>query len=457
VIERALVDYYRCPDEFVKMSLAGELSADSGYFRFGPNICYGQSTCGSRSRVLTKGLYDTTAAVTAGSSLCVPFDPSQVVDNFRLERYPVDSRNLDALRQTFWQKRLYYSFRRFMPATMRRALQRTYFRDWQSLPFPGWPVDVTVDQILERLLFLSLQGQGVVRMPFVWFWPDGAPSCAVVTHDVETSAGRDRCSWLMDVDDSYGIKASFQIVPEERYAVPGAFLDEIRARGFEINVHDLNHDGSLFSNRAEFQRRAQRINQYAREFGARGFRSGQLYRHPDWFEALEFAYDMSLPNTGHLEVQRGGCCTIMPYFIGEIVELPLTTTQDYSLFYILKDFSNDIWKSQIESVVGRHGLVSFIAHPDYLVAQPAQKAYRALLDSLSRLREATRCWVALPGEVERWWRERSRMTLVPDGERWRIEGPGNERARIAYAVLDGDGLAYSVDSASQNRHVSSGS
>ena len=51
MIERALVDYYRCPEEFVKMSLAGELSADSGFFRFGSNIGYGQSSHGTRCSV----------------------------------------------------------------------------------------------------------------------------------------------------------------------------------------------------------------------------------------------------------------------------------------------------------------------------------------------------------------------------------------------------------------------
>jgi hypothetical protein len=34
------------------------------------------------------------------------------------------------------------------------------------------------------------------------------------------------------------------------------------------------------------------------------------------------------------------------------------------------------------------------------------------------------------------------MTLVSDGKGWRIEGPGKERARLAYAKLDGDRLLY---------------
>src|SRR5262245_35239454 len=154
---------------------------------------------------------------------------------------------------------------------------------------------------------------------------------------------------------------------------------------------------------------------------------------------------MSLPNAGHLEIQRGGCCTVMPYFIGDVVELPLTTTQDYTLFHILGDFSNDVWKNQIESIISRHGLVSLIVHPDYQTDDRTRRAYLSLLDQLASLREAGRSWLALPGDVERWWRARSRMTLVRDGDAWRVEGDGKERARVAYAELDGDELVYRLE------------
>ena len=121
----------------------------------------------------------------------------------------------------------------------------------------------------------------------------------------------------------------------------------LRARGFEVNLHDLNHDGHLFADQDAFLRHARRINDYAPEFGCRGFRSGAMYREQDWFEAFEFSYDMSVPNVAHLEPQRGGCCTVMPYFIGDLLELPLTTAQDYSLFHILGDYSTTLWKEQI--------------------------------------------------------------------------------------------------------------
>src|SRR5262249_58907776 len=140
------------------------------------------------------------------------------------------------------------------------------------------------------------------------------------------------------------------------------------------NPQSLNLVGRFSSGGEESARRAPRISRYARDFGARGFRSGALYRHPDWYGAFDIAYDMSLPNAAHLEVQRGGCCTVMPYFIGDIVELPLTTTQDYSLFHIVKDPSTEVWKNQIELIISRHGLVSFIVHPDYVDDEATERA-----------------------------------------------------------------------------------
>ena len=150
----------------------------------------------------------------------------------------------------------------------------------------------------------------------------------------------------MDIDDSFGIKASFQIVPEERYSAPFNLMDTMRNRGFEVNIQDLNHDGRLFDNKEEFLRRASIVNKYAQLQKAKGFRAAMLYRRPDWYDNLDFSFDMSMPNVAHLDPQRGGCCTVLPYFIGRILELPVTTTQDYTLFHIL---------NQRSSVCGKHG------------------------------------------------------------------------------------------------------
>jgi hypothetical protein len=91
---------------------------------------------------------------------------------------------------------------------------------------------------------------------------------------------------------------------------------------------------------------------------------------------------MSVPNVAHLDPQPGGCCTVMPYFIGNILELPVTTTQDYTLFNILDEHSTELWKRQIELIMENYGLMSFIVHPDYIVAPSKRRIYEELLSHI---------------------------------------------------------------------------
>jgi len=45
------------------------------------------------------------------------------------------------------------------------------------------------------------------------------------------------------------------------------------------------------------------------------------------------------------------------------------------------------------------------------------------------------------------------MKLVPQGDGWRIEGEGNQRARIAYAREHDEQLVYSLTPQSQRQNV----
>ena len=78
-------------------------------------------------------------------------------------------------------------------------------------------------------------------------------------------------------------------------------------------------------------------------------------------------------------------------------------------------------------------------------AQHNRVIFETLLEYLARLRESGSVWFALPGEVNQWWRQRSKMRLIRHGSDWKVEGKGSERARIAYAgLLDGK-LTYRID------------
>lgn len=444
-MNRTFLEYYRCPEEFALCAASGEPPGQSGHFRFGPEaICFGSLRKGSVCNTASGNLHDAwDDAVAHPGSLSLSFDPDQVIDNLRLERYCAASNGHSFLSSRL-ANTLYYLARPLLGVRVRRHLQKLRLADWRSIPFPRWPVDTTVEQVHEGMLRLCIRARGGEKVPFIWFWPDGFPGCAIVTHDVEAVDGRDFCQALMDIDQSYGIPSSFQLVPEKRYALGPSFLADLRARGFEINVHDLNHDGKLFVGKALFLERVRRINQYGRAFGALGFRSGALYRNLAWYDALDFSYDMSVPNAAHLDPQRGGCCTVMPYFVGKILELPVTATQDYSLFHILNQDSTALWKLEIAQILEKHGLASFIVHPDYILEPRLRRIYKSLLDYLSRLRSEEKLWIALPRDVNKWWRARSEMKLLRRGNKWVVEGPEKHRARLAYASLDVDRLVYQL-------------
>jgi hypothetical protein len=151
-----------------------------------------------------------------------------------------------------------------------------------------------------------------------------------------------------------------------------------------------------------------------------------------------------VPNVAHLDPQRGGCCTVMPYFIGNIVEVPVTCSQDYTLFHILCNYSIDLWKEQIELITAHNGLVSILVHPDYIIESRAREVYRALLSHLEGLKEQKQMWTPLPREVAEWWQLRSRMRLVQENGQWSIEGPGKERACLAFAYTSENEVHYAL-------------
>ena len=449
-MHQELAQYFRCTDDVAEFRLGGPLSKDSGYFCFGRNtVCYGRSGAGSRAKSVNEPLYDALDDIHfQGSHVDLPFDPAEIAGNLRHERYVTASGSPVRRRFAKVVRSSYYLVRPLLPVKVRKHLQKLHLDGWKKLAFPHWPVDTSVDNLLENLLTVAIKSNGGNSIPFIWFWPDGANASAIMTHDVETQLGVDLCKKLMDMNDEFEVPASFQVVPEKRYPVPQSYLEEIRRRGFEVNVQDLNHDGHLYDEWEEFKRRAAKINVYAKEYGAVGFRAGVLYRNQDWYNMLDFEYDTTVPNVAHLDPQHGGCCTVMPFFIDRMVELPVTTTQDYSLFHILNDYSQNLWEQQFKIILSKHGLINVIVHPDYINGPREEAVYRALLQRYARLRKEQNVWIALPKDVNRWWRQRSQMKLEQRNGELRIEGAGSERARIALASFEGGRLTYKVLDAS---------
>jgi hypothetical protein len=143
----------------------------------------------------------------------------------------------------------------------------------------------------------------------------------------------------------------------------------------------------------------------AARIGATGFRSPATHRVFEWLAELPLDYDCSVPHSDPFEPVPGGCCSLWPFFIGEIVELPYTLPQDHTLFTLLGHRSISLWQEQLERIERRHGLVELLTHPDpgYLGERSKRALYVEFLDAVV---ERPGLWKPLPRDVAAWWRQR---------------------------------------------------
>jgi glycosyltransferase involved in cell wall biosynthesis len=251
--------------------------------------------------------------------------------------------------------------------------------------------------------------------PFKWNgWPDAKSFSVVLTHDVEGVAGLEKCRQLAELEMELGFRSSFNFVPEGEYAVPAELRRWLVSNGFEVGVHDLNHDGKLYHSRAEFEEKAVRINRYLREWNASGFRSGFMLHELDWIHDLDISYDASTFDTDPFEPQPDSAGTVFPFWVKPpvnsqrkgYVELPYTLPQDSTLFLVLGERSPRVWMQKADWVATRGGMVLVNVHPDYIrfhgeapsASTYPVSHYRDLLLHL-RTRHCGAYWHVLPGQV----------------------------------------------------------
>ena len=222
----------------------------------------------------------------------------------------------------------------------------------------------------------------------------------------------------MDIEEKLGFRSCFFLVPE-RYKVSAELRREMVDRGFEVGVHGLNHDGKLYNSRAIFQMRAEKINGYLREWGARGFRSPSMQRNMDWIGDLAIEFDASTFDTDPFEPNPEGAGTIFPFLYQvrgrerDYIELPYTLPQDLTLFGVLREKGNEIWKKKLDWIVEKKGMAHALTHPDYMTLENMSpnideypiEFYLDFLEYIKRRYEG-RYWGILPTDLVRFCREK---------------------------------------------------
>jgi len=329
------------------------------------------------------------------------------------------------------RNRIYYEVKPMVPELVRHRLRQWFATRKRRRIHKTWPIL-----------------PGSERPPKGWRgWPEGKRFAFVLTHDVERGEGLDKCRQLMKVDSDLGFCSSFNFVPEGTYSVSPVLRQELVRNGFEVGVHDLNHDGKLYRSRREFRQKAERINHYLKEWGAVGFRSAFMLHNLEWAHDLNVQYEASTFDTDPFEPQPDGAGTIFPFWVprqGEsgqaglelrrdgskpgnpsvcnvqaasesqqegYVELPYTLPQDSTMFLILSQKEPNIWFEKLDWVAQHGGMVLVNSHPDYMATNGKWNGsweypialYRRLLEYVSS-RYAGAYWHALPREVAAYWR-----------------------------------------------------
>jgi len=305
-------------------------------------------------------------------------------------------------------KRVYYQYARpLMPAFLRVPLRTLLLSRQGRKAALGWPIERRYVDFVFEVVRRLLELKGLAGIPYVRFWPGGKDFAFVITHDVERREGLDFVPRVAELEEAYGFRSSFNIVPEG-YRVDPAVLEGLRERGFEVGVHGLRHDGRLYSSRAAFREQSAGINGYLQRWGAVGFRSPFTHRHPDWMQDLEIEYDLSFFDTDPFEPMPGGTMSIWPFRMGRFVELPYTLVQDHTMMVTLRETTPRLWLEKMAYLRLHQGMALVNAHPDYLREPHHLAIYEAFLRAM---KETTDAWHALPREVARWWRVREAVVL----------------------------------------------
>jgi glycosyltransferase involved in cell wall biosynthesis/peptidoglycan/xylan/chitin deacetylase (PgdA/CDA1 family) len=235
-------------------------------------------------------------------------------------------------------------------------------------------------------------------------WPNEAEYSLVLTHDVESADGMRLIPQLAEIENNLGLRSCWNIVPY-KYKVDRGIVNDLVAQGHEIGIHGYNHDGRLFSSYQEFMRRVPAINRALEDYKAVGFRAPMVHRNLRWMQHLKIEYDASCFDVDPFQAMPGGCGSLWPFMAGKFVELPYTLPQDHTLFVVMQQNDDLLWRNKLDFIRKHRGMALMLTHPDYLTSFHKLDLYRRFL---MHMLESGTPWHVTPLEMSRWFREATR-------------------------------------------------
>lgn len=316
-----------------------------------------------------------------------------------------------------------------IPVFLRNFLYKILLKFKKDPKFPHWPIESKVEDLRKEFI-QKLKRNLKKKIPYIKFWPKGE-FALVLTHDMDTKSSFNTIEKIREIERKFNLKSSWNVVTH-KYKIDFNKLKELKKEGCEIGIHGYNHDGRLtFLEENKIKGRLKFSLNKLKEFNTKGFRSPQLQTTEKFLNLLQdyFLYDSSMADTDIKSIVgvRSGCCTIFPYFIGKLVELPLTISQEYRMFYTLNLTDDEIlkiWKEKINYIIKNNGLVLINAHPDKYLSGSKRglRLYEEILKYISKFK----FYHDLPVNVAKWWIERNKCQIKNK------KIIGSRRARLVY-------------------------
>src|ERR1700732_673649 len=107
-------------------------------------------------------------------------------------------------------RRVYYYAKPWIPEQLRVGLRR-----------------IQAKRIVKNCAHVGPIRESAGRKPANWpGWPGGKQFAFVLTHDVESQKGVDRCLSVMQLEMHFGVRSSFNFIPEGGYSTPKELRSE---------------------------------------------------------------------------------------------------------------------------------------------------------------------------------------------------------------------------------------
>ncbi|MEK6983798.1 MAG: hypothetical protein AABX33_04450 [Nanoarchaeota archaeon] len=374
----------------------------------------------NKTRVLVNGYADD-----GNLSDCVIETEKGSFNFLSIEKYNININNFERIIKNLIYERYYQQNPPFhsrlpinytkIPISLRNFLFDIVLKLKTDPKWPEWPVEKSVE-LIRYLYIKSVSLLLRKRIPHVSFWPYKKKFAIAVTHDCDTESSFNNIDKIRDIEKKYSINSCWNVL-SNKYRINREKLRKLKDECCEIGLHGYNHDNKTpFLKKGEIIERIMSASKIMQEFDIKGFRSESLLRNKEFLELLSnyFQYDSSTCDTDIYSpvAIRSGTSTVFPFFIKNMVEIPVTLPQDYRLMRLNKTKNEifNIWKDKVDFIRQINGAVVLLTHPDSHIFGNDKylDVYERILKYLTRFDDG---WITTPCEIANWWVERDKIVL----------------------------------------------